>query len=334
MKKALIQLAKIIVPVGLGVYLTVHIYNGLDEDQRSALFEALRKADYFWVGLSFLLGLLSHFIRGYRWNFQLEAMGYRVSTLNNFLAVMIGYIVNLILPRVGEVSRAAAITKYEKVPFEKSFGSILSERALDFIVLLSITVLTLLLQYSILQPFADDLLEAVSGKAGSAILWTVLGAAAVGAVIGIRLLDRWKDRPGFSMLWKLKEGLLEGLRSVFKMKKRGAYLAATVAIWFLYIAMFWVCFYALPETSALGASAVFAGFVVGSFAIVIVPGGIGAFPVGIMQALLLYGIAGETGFALGWILWISQTSMIVIFGGISMIIMPVLKRNKPQHVSV
>ncbi len=334
MKKFLIQLAKIVIPIGLGVYLTVHIYNDLGDDQRSALFDALKRADYFWVGVSFLLGLLSHFIRGYRWNFQLEAMGYRVSTLNNFLAVMIGYIVNLILPRVGEVSRAAAVTKYENVPFEKSFGSILSERALDFVVLLSITFITLLLQYNVLKPFADELLAAVSGKAGSALLWVVLALALIGGLIGIRLLDRLKDRPGFSLLWKLKEGLLEGLRSVFKMKKRGAYLLATIAIWFLYIAMFWVCFLSLDETSGLSPSAVFAGFVVGSFAIVIVPGGIGAFPVGIMQALLLYGIAGETGFALGWILWISQTSMIVIFGGISMILMPALKRNKPQNVSI
>jgi len=332
-KNTLIQILKVVIPVGLGIFLTVHIYRQLDEYQRQSLFTALREANYLWVALSFAMGLLSHYIRGYRWNFQLEAMGYKVSPVNNFLAVMIGYIVNLILPRVGELSRAAAITKYEKVPFEKSFGSIISERALDFVVLLGITGITLVLQYSILKPFADDLFEVFSGKATSTILWIILIAGIVGAFLGLKLLEKWKDRPFFSMIWKLKEGLTEGLRSIIKMKKRGAYLIATIAIWLLYVGMFWVCFLALEDTAGLGADAVFAGFVVGSFAIVVIPGGIGAFPVGIMQALMLYGIAGETGFALGWILWLSQTSMIVLVGGASMLIMPALKQNKTDHVA-
>lgn len=333
MKKTLIQILKVVIPVGLGIFLTVHIYKQLDASQREALFSALREANYMWVALSFAMGLLSHYIRGYRWNFQLEAMGFKVSHLNNFLAVMIGYIVNLILPRVGELSRAAAITKYENVPIEKSFGSIISERALDFVVLLGITGITLVLQYSVLKPFADDLFDVFSGKAASTLLWIILIVGIVAFIIGLRLLEKWKDRPFFSLIWKLKQGLMEGLRSIFKMKKRGAYLAATAAIWVLYVGMFWACFFALEDTAGLGVDAVFAGFVVGSFAIVVIPGGIGAFPVGIMQALMLYGIAGETGFALGWILWLSQTSMIVLVGGASMLIMPALKQNKTNHVA-
>lgn len=116
------------------------------------------------------------------------------------------------------------------------------------------------------------------------------------------------------------------------MERRMSYLWATMAIWLLYIGMFWVCFFALPETAGLGADAVFAGFVIGSFAIVIIPGGIGAFPAGIMQVLLLYGVAAEKGFALGWILWLSQTSMILLAGGLSLILMPVFNRKKAQHV--
>ncbi len=163
-KAKTIQLLKIIIPVGLGIYLVWHIYNQLSPDQRIELFRAFESANYFWVLLSFFMGLLSHWIRGYRWKFQLEAMGYSPSTANNFMAVMIGYIVNLALPRVGEVSRAAALTKYEGVPFQKSFGSILSERALDFIILLIITFTTLLLQYELLEKYALEIISVAQSK--------------------------------------------------------------------------------------------------------------------------------------------------------------------------
>ena len=332
MNKTLGSLLKILIPIGVGIYLVVHIYAQLDQDQRNTLFTALRKANYWFVGLSFLIGLLSHYIRAYRWNFQLEAMGRQISNFNGFLAVMIGYIVNLVLPRVGEASRAAAITKYEGVPFDKSFGSILSERALDFVLLLLISLLTLVLQYSVLQPVADQLLSSISGRASSFILWTMLIVAVLVGTLAIKALDRFKHIPVVHKAWELKEGILEGLRSIFKMKRRVSYLIATLAIWACYIAMFWVCFFAIPETGHLGPDAVSASFVVGSLAIIIIPGGIGAFPVGIMQALMLYGIAGETGFALGWIIWFSQTSMIVIFGGLSMLLIPIVNRSSNARV--
>jgi hypothetical protein len=295
----------------------------------------MRNANYWWVALSFFMGLLSHYIRGYRWSFQLEAMGYRPKNMNNFFAVMIGYMVNMVLPRAGEVSRAAAITKYEHIPFEKSFGSIISERAVDFVLLLLITTATVLLQFNTMRPFAEELLQAFSGKASSWVLWLILGLGIVAAVVFIHLLNRYRDRAFFSLIWKLKEGLFEGLRSIARMKARGKYLFATLLIWGLYIGMFWVCFLAIDEASTLGADAVFASFVVGSFAIVVIPGGIGAFPVGIMQTLTVYGLAAETGFALGWILWLTQTAMVVLVGGISMLLMPALNRIKTTpHVQI
>ena len=279
------------------------------------------------------MGVLSHWIRGYRWKFQLEAMGYHPRTINNFMAVMIGYIVNMILPRVGEVSRAAAITKYEKVPFQKSFGSILAERAIDLMVLGLIAVITVFLQYDLLQGFANDLIEKLTFKTDSSILWIVLGVGAILIILFYFLFKRLSHLAFFSKISSLVYGLLEGLRSIFKMKRRVEYVIATFAIWILYLGMFWICFFSLSETSHLGPNAIFAGFVLGSFAIVLIPGGIGAYPVGIMQCLLLYGIAEETGFALGWIIWLSQTIMILIFGGLSMLYIPYYNKKHPAHVT-
>lgn len=327
MKKKLFQFLKIIVPVALGIYLVVHIYDQLDSSQRSALFDSFRQANYFWIFISVLMGLASHMIRGYRWRFQMEAMGYHTHSLNNFMAVMIGYIVNMVLPRVGEVSRAAAITRYEKVPFQKSFGSILSERALDLIVLLIIGVITVVLQYHLLKDFSDALIAKIQDAAGSPFLWIIAVLGVLLLVVLYLVIRRFKHLSAFSKFHELIHGLFEGLKSLFAMKKRWAYLGATIGIWVLYVGMFWVCFFSLEATSHLGPAAIFAGFVMGSFAIVLIPGGIGAYPVGIMQSLLLYGVAESTGFALGWIIWLSQTAMIVFFGGLCMIYMPLYNKN-------
>lgn len=249
------------------------------------------------------------------------------------MAVMIGYIVNMVLPRVGEVSRAAAITKYEKVPFQKSFGTILAERAIDLIVLMIIGVITIFLQYELLEEFADQIVAEINKAAGSPRLWIGIIVSLILVVVFFFIFRKLKHKSFFGKISALIDGLIEGLRSIFRMKRRVEYVLATIAIWVLYIGMFWVCFFAIEETSHLGAAAIFASFVVGSFAIVLIPGGIGAYPVGIMECLLLYGIATETGFALGWIIWLSQTIMIVLFGGLSMLYIPIYNKKNPHDES-
>lgn len=332
MKKKIVGLLKILIPISLGLFLVFHIYNQLDAGQRKAMFESFRKANYFWIVISVIMGLTSHYIRGYRWRFQMEAMGYHTRTANNFMAVMIGYIVNMVLPRVGEVSRAAAITKYEKVPFQKSFGTILAERAIDMIVLMTIGIVTVILQYELLEEFANQMLAEISKAASSPKLWIGLVVAILLVFILFFVFKKLRHNSFFAKINALIDGLIEGLRSIFRMKRRVEYILATIAIWVLYIGMFWVCFFSLDATSHLGANAIFAAFVLGSFAIVLIPGGIGAYPVGIMQCLLLYGIAQETGFALGWIIWLSQTIMVVLFGGLSMLYIPVYNKKYPAHV--
>ncbi len=331
MKNGILKVLKVVVPISLGIYLVVKIYGDLDATQRTALFDSFRQADYFWVVVSFFMGLLSHFIRGYRWKYQLDAMGYPSRPINNFMAVMIGYIVNMALPRVGELSRAASISKFEHIPFQKSFGSILSERALDFILLLIITTITLVLQYSLLEDYASEFQAAAVGFVGSWKFWLLIVFGVLG-LCGLFVAYKYRDRFAFvNKLLSFIGGLAEGLKSIGSMKKWPQYIIATVLIWALYVGMFWVCFYSLPESSTLGPAAIFAGFIVGSFAIVLIPGGIGAFPVGIMQVLLLYGLAAETGFALGWIIWVSQTSMVVLVGGLAMLAMPIYNKKFPHE---
>jgi uncharacterized protein (TIRG00374 family) len=333
MKDKIFQTLKILLPISLGIYLVVYIYQQLDEYQRQSLFIAIKNANYGWVFLSFSMGLVSHIIRGYRWKYQLEAMGYEYRVSNNFMAVMIGYLVNMALPRVGEISRAAALTRYSKVPFQKSFGSIISERGVDLIVLLIITFVTVILQYNALRSFSEDMLAKFEGIWNSPLIWLGVLVAGIAGILALILLRKYRHIPVIGKFWSLIEGLLEGLRSIFRMKNSGKYLLATAAIWLLYIGMFWVCFFALDDTGSLGISAVFAAFVVGSFAVALIPGGIGAFPVGIMQALALHGVSDETGFALGWIIWIAQTALVLSVGGACMLLMPIINKRRARYAN-
>jgi len=188
------------------------------------------------------------------------------------------------------------------------------------------------LQYELLESFALDLLGVAQDSVGNSVVYILGLVGLVGMVVAFWILKKYAHLTLIQKIQGFINELLEGLRSIFKMKKRWLYLFSTLSIWFLYVAMFVVCFFALDETSAVPISGMFAAFILGSFAIVLIPGGIGAFPAGIMQALILYGIPAESGFALGWILWFSQTSMVVIVGGICMLVMPALNKNK-YHVA-
>lgn len=328
MKKFLSTLFKIILPVGLGIYLVIFIFNSLSESEKKHLYQALSSADYMWVWISVLFGIISHFFRAYRWKYQLNALGYSPKVYNNFMAVMTGYIVNMALPRVGEATRAAMLTRYEGVPFQKGFGSILAERTIDLVILIIITITTIFLQFEILKDFADALLQKGIDIFSTGNLIFLL-CLLVGLAITIYMMWRLMRNTAFvSRGINFLKGLGEGLKSIFSMRHKGRYLLLSIGIWVMYLAMFYIAFYSLEATSDLHIGAIFASFVMGSFAIVLVPGGIGAYPAGIMQSLMLYGIAKETGLALGWIIWISQTAMLLVLGGLSLLLMPMI--NKPK----
>lgn len=323
----LFQTLKFILPVGLGVYLVISIYNSLTPHERDTLFSAFKQADYTWFGVSVMLGLASHLSRAWRWRYLLEAVGHRIHLMNAFGAVMAGYLVNMVLPRAGEASRAAVATQYEKVPFERSFGTILAERTIDLVMLALITGATLFLQFGLLKETYYTLRDAVLGLFTPLNL--LLGAmGSIAVTIGLWWLFR-RSREKAWVIWlrNLVAGLTDGLRSIFTMKKKWLFLLHTVLIWTLYVGMFWVCFFSLPSTSNLPVGAIFGAFVAGSFSLILVPGGIGAFPAALMQTLVLYGLSREWGFALGWITWAAQTSVMLGVGAMSLVILPIYNRK-------
>ncbi len=337
MKKVLINLLKVGLPLAIGVWLVFYFYNALDPGQREELRAAFRRADLRWLGLATLVGWLSHVSRAWRWRFILQPLGHAPGFWNCYHAVMIGYFMNLFLPRAGEASRAASLYRTEKVPFEQGFGTIMAERAVDMLILLGIAGVTLWMQLEKLDLFQARIaaFRASQGPAeGSGMNWGpwVLGGLLLLLGTGIYLLI---SRPTLrDRLHELARGFALGLQSVFRTRDRSGFLLHTVLIWAAYVGMFMLGFHALPETTDVPVAGMLAGFVAGAVGIVLVQGGIGVYPAFVALIVSIYMLPPEAGgfirpeaLAMGWLLWAAQTLMLIVLGGLSLLLVAI-KRTR------
>lgn len=320
MNKKLSKIISIVLPLLLGVFLIIYYYGKFTPEQISELKGYFRKADYKYIYLSLIIALTGYISRAYRWKYTLEHLGYDSPFSNNFFAVCIAYFMNLTIPRSGEVSRALVLKKYSNVPFDKGFGTIISERVIDLFLLLLCIGATLIMQFGTLKNY---LLEKIPFEQ-LLFYGLIAGIFFIGAIL-LFMYSRMK------WIQKLKikaSGLKEGVFSVMKMKGKLPFLLHSLYIWLTYILMFYVAIYALPETAGLSFGVVATSFVIGSLAITFSNGGFAVYPVVIASILGLYNIPLAAGNAFGWIVWSSQIILIIILGGASFLLLPLLNRKK------
>jgi len=227
--------------------------------------------------------------------------------------------VNLTIPRAGEASRAAVMANYENIPFEKGFGTIVAERIADMVMLLVVLATTLFVQFD----FIFDLLSKDFNP-------YKIGLMVAGLLAAILLFTRYIKKSTSGLGLKIKNfvvGLIEGVTSIFKMKKKWPFIFHTVFIWVMYVAMFWAT---IPSVEGLSVpfGAVLVGFIAGAFSIAATNGGIGLYPVMVVGAFALFGIHEDPSRAFGWIMWTAQTAMIIIFGGLSFLLLPIYNKEK------
>ena len=210
---------------------------------------------------------------------------------------------------------------YEHVPFHKGFGTIVTERVIDLVMLFLIVAIALFLQTDIIWGFLQQ------KGFNLALLLVLLAAGILVLSLGMYVVKKSKSKFALKLKTFLR-GLLEGILSIFRMKNKWGFVLHTLFIWLAYIAMFWVIKYTVLETVDLSVSQLLVGFVAGAFAMSATNGGIGIYPIAVSSALAIFGISKVSGDAFGWIMWISQTLMIVVFGAISFLILPLWNRNK------
>ena len=306
--------------MALGIFFIWFSLSKFSAEELSQLWINIRNVDMTWVLISFFMGLLSHLSRAYRWKFLLEPVHVVPKFKNCFLSLMLGYLANLGIPRSGEVLRGATLASYEDVKFETTFGTIITERLVDLVMLLSIVGIASLSQSEkIIDFFSSQNINPFFG--GLVILSLILLL-----IIAFRIIKN-SQFPFFQKLKTFIEDLFEGMKSVFKMKKTLYFLLHTFIIWGLYVGMFYVLKFAFPATQDLGLQATLVAFVFGAFAMSVTNGGIGLYPIAIGLAFSTFGVSAATGEAFGWVMWGTQTGLVILLGGLSFLLLPLLNRR-------
>jgi uncharacterized protein (TIRG00374 family) len=319
LKKQIGKWLSVFVPLLLGVGLIMYQYYSFTASQILEIKGYFKNADYFYIFISLIIAVFGFWSRAYRWKFSLAHLGYNSKISNNLMAVCIGYLMNLTIPRSGEFSRALVLKKYEAVPFDKGFGTIVAERVVDLILFFLFVIIGFLLQFKVLK---DYVLEKIPFQ--KLLLLGIIGVLGFVLFILIWIYAKWN----FVLVLKQKfSGLIEGMTSIIKMKNKWWFLFHSVFIWFTYVAMFYITIFALKETSHIGFGAVIIAFIFGSLTIGFTNSGFGFYPFVIAEIFLLYSVPKPVGIAFGWLVWTSQTILMVLLGGLSFLFLPILNRK-------
>ncbi len=339
MTQKLKNIVRFTVFLGIGIFFIWIFLRNLTPGQKQDIISSMGTANYWWILLAIPLGVLSHFLRAMRWKMLIETMGYKPRNSNMFFAVIIGYFANLALPRLGEVSRCTVLTKYEDVPFNKSFGTVITERALDLVIFLILFFLNLALQADRLSGYINEkIYKPIQAKlhlsydlSGSLVILML----AFLIIFGLIFLVFRKQITSNTLYLKIKKmvlGFVEGMKSLLKVRNLWLFIFYSLSIWALYLLMAYLVFFSIPGSSHLGIDAGLAVLVFGSIGFMVVQGGIGIYPAIVAETLVLYGVASAQGYALGWLIWTSQNVTIALGGIISLLLLPILNNRKNVKV--
>ena len=330
MKNIALNIIKVVLPLAFGLFLVWYVYDLLDEKEKEDLFLSLKQANYWWIIASVLFGILSHLSRAYRWKYLLDPLGLKPKFLNSFFSVMIGYTINLLLPRVGEVSRCGILSKYEKMPFTKLFGTVIAERIADVTILATPTFFVIFSQFDKLGDMLKSWISYDKENSSLGMYSALVVITGIIIFIGFLYLLKTSSNKYLLKIKSILTGFWEGAKSIIYMKSSLMFILHTLFIWIMYVSMFYMCFFSLEDTSNVPLMGMLAAFVMGGISIIFIQGGIGVYPAAVMQILFLYGVSRSSGLALGWIIWTSQTVMILVLGILSMLIIPKYNRYLNQ----
>jgi uncharacterized protein (TIRG00374 family) len=338
MNKSTKSIIQFIVLLGVGILLVWLSFSSV-WTEKDKILNSFKNANYFWVSISLVLAFLAHFLRAYRWNYLLKPAGYSVKPINALCAVFVSYFANYGLPRMGEITRCTLVTKYDDVPFEVALGTVITERIVDFMILLLVFFLTLLAQFTQLKGLAVQyVFDPMMIKLNTAIANPVKLSIVIGLVL-LMILALWLLRKKLANLLKGKagnilKGFAKGLSSVKDIEHKFQFIVLSLAIWAAYFYTLYVSLFVFTGTSHLGQSECLALLLFGTLGSIFTPGGLGVYPA-IITGLLIYtyGVDDITAFAFPWMTWTSQFILVVSLGLISLIILPIINKSKADVVS-
>ena len=293
-------------------YKLIYLSDIQPEITKEDFIASFSNVNYFWIILALIIALLSHMSRAYRWKYLLEPLDIKPKLSLMYHSVMIGYIINLTIPRSGEVARAAYFSKYQNSSSEKVFGTIVVERVIDLLMFGLVFLITIFLQTD--QDRFTQIRQAESSGLPSWVFPLIIAGGVIlfVTIIGIKRLRE--------KAIKFIKGVLEGCLTILKLKNKRAFILHTLFIWVAYILMLFITALSIPQMQSIDVSALFACFIAGTIAIGATPGGIGLYPIMVASVLIqLYGYQQESANAFGIIMWTTQTLFLIILGLISLV---------------
>ncbi|HEX6848649.1 MAG TPA: lysylphosphatidylglycerol synthase transmembrane domain-containing protein [Chitinophagaceae bacterium] len=333
MNTKIITIVKYFVLLLIAGVLLVFAFRGMSVNK---ILQGILQADLFWVTLSGIISIVAFIVRAHRWNLLIKPLGYTPSLKRTTYSLMVGYLANLAFPRLGEVSRCAALSKAESIPFNKLLGTVIVERIIDVISLLLCILLAAIAEYKRLGKFFtekifDPLKEKIQSLTSSPLLMIVAALLLVTLLVIIFYFYKKYSRKGAaSGINKIIKGFIDGLRSAGNLKQPGLFIFQSVFIWVLYFLSVYTALFAFPFTTDLGAGAALFLLVAGGIGMSApVQGGIGAYHLLVTEGLILYGIPAENGLAFAFTLHGLQIILVVLLGSLSLFLLFSINKNKP-----
>jgi uncharacterized protein (TIRG00374 family) len=331
-KKKLTSILQYLIFLGLGIFLAWWSLKDLNHEEKIQIKNALRHARYWLIIPVFIILILSHLIRALRWKLLIGSLGFRTKTENAFFAVMIGYLTNMAVPRLGEILKCTVLAKYEKVPADKLIGTIILERVIDTLTLLLIFAITFAIQPHLYTDLVNAFFHSPHEPAKKKISGFLIAAIFIAAValgLALWMLIKKKTINDVAGLFRqVGKSVWQGVSAIQHLKKRGLFLLYTVALWSCYFFSTYIGFYAFRETQQYGIAETFALLAAGSIGVIVTPGGIGAYALLVKKTMELYGLEAGIALAFGWILWLVQTFVILLGGIFSFAAIPYFNKKR------
>jgi len=337
LKKRLIQVVQYLFFLGIGVLLFWLAIRPINLNQ---LWADIREAEYGWLFFALFFAFLSHIVRALRWNLLINSLGYKTRLWSTFFSVMIGYLANTAVPRMGEIVRCGTLSKKEKIPFNALFGTVISERFFDLIILALIIFFTMIFQLKLVGSFLHKIFDPIIQSLFSNVVNIIVFAAAIliffgGLIWGIWLL-RYKIKafPFYENIRSFLNGLWEGIKTIAKLRQKGLFLVYTFIIWLFYAVMTYLPFKMLAESSHLTFVDGLTLMALASLGIVApVPGGIGTYHYLVKVILTeIYSVQDVAAMSYATIVHAGQTMFNVIVGALSYVLIGIFARKqKPMN---
>ena len=330
MSKRLITILNYSFFLSLGLFLVWWQLRNMTPAEKLEFDNALNSADFRLIIPVTIMSLLSHISRSMRWKLLMEPLGYRPRLINVFSVTMIGYLANAAVPRLGELLKCTFLARYEKLKVNRLVGTIIVERSFDLVCYLVFIGITILLQVELIGNYLIKKIRFYSlERIYAMILQFVIIVVSIYVIYKLAkwLAATFPNSKFFVWMNGFLKGIAEGFYTIKNLKKRKAFLFHTIFIWSMYLGQIYVGFKGMDGTSGLPIYAAFSVLTLATLSMIVTPGGIGSFPIFVMQTLILYGIHAPLGKAFGWMMWGVSTGIILIVGLLALLTIQLFNRN-------